>query len=91
MPNDRTDKRHYFQVAGVERVEYPCDKCNQGFYRFNPNGERIEKHNQMQHNCTVCDAVTFFTLPYPALKYKERIFCDWETVRGLPPLSDDES
>ncbi|AIW17454.1 hypothetical protein VITU102760_24280 [Vibrio tubiashii] len=59
---NKSDKRRYFPVGDVERVEYPCQKCNQGFYRYNVNGERIEKHNQMQHNCTHCNAVTFFTI-----------------------------
>ena len=46
----QSDKRRYFPVGDVERVEYPCQNCNQGFYRYTPNGERIKKHNQMQHN-----------------------------------------
>ncbi|ASJ41526.1 hypothetical protein (plasmid) [Vibrio vulnificus YJ016] len=80
----QSDKRHYFPIGDVERVEYPCQKCNQGFYRYTPNGSRIEQHNQMHHNCTHCNAVTFFTIPYPALKYKNRIFVDWETIKGQP-------
>ncbi|MDC5870222.1 hypothetical protein OPW39_15550 [Vibrio europaeus] len=82
--SNRTDKRVYFQIGDVERIEYPCSTCGHGYYHFNPKGERIEKHNQMQHNCTHCNSVTFFTIPYPALRYKGRVFVDWQTVRGLP-------
>lgn len=78
-----SDNRVYLAVGGVERVEYPCQKCREGFYRFDPQGERKTTHNQMPHRCTSCKDVVYFTLPYPALRYKNRLFVDWQTVRGL--------
>ncbi len=76
-----SEKRHYHEVSGIERVEYPC-KCGQGFYRYDPDGER-SVHNQLPHRCTKCDGQVFFSIPYPALRYKGRIFVDWETVNNL--------
>lgn len=74
-----SEKRHYHEVNGIERVEYPC-KCGQGFYRYDPDGER-STHNQLPHRCTKCNELVFFSILYPALRYKGRIFVDWETVR----------
>lgn len=42
-----SEKRHYHEVNGIERVEYPC-KCGQSFYRYDPDGER-STHNQLPH------------------------------------------
>ncbi|MEL7291526.1 MAG: hypothetical protein AAGJ88_04315 [Pseudomonadota bacterium] len=71
-------------LSDVERVEYRCTECKQGYYHFDKDSKRIEQHNQMPHKCTHCGKQTFFTIPYPALRYKGRVFVDWETVRGTP-------
>ncbi len=73
----------YRPVHNIERVEYLC-QCGEGYYRYEPNGQRTTTHNQMPHRCTQCGQRVYFTIPYPALRYKGRIFVDWETVRGYP-------
>lgn len=78
----RTDHRLYRTITDVERVEYPC-KCKRGVYRFDPNGKRLSKNNQLPHVCSHCGAKVYFSIPYPALKYRERIFVDWGTIRGV--------
>lgn len=80
--NKKSDNRIYLTVENVERVEYSC-KCGEGYYRFDPDSERMGKHNQLPHRCTKCKELVYFTLPYPALRYKGRIFADWGTVRSL--------
>lgn len=81
----KLSKSHVLKsVAGVERVDYLCSECQQGYYRFDKDSARIKEHNQMPHKCTHCGKQTFFTIPYPALHYKGRVFVDWETVRGTP-------
>lgn len=79
----KQEQRMYKNVDQVERVEYPCNSCGVGFYRYEHTKKRIETHNQIPHTCNKCGAEVYFTLPYPALRYKGRIFVDWQTVRGL--------
>ncbi|WP_240207701.1 hypothetical protein [Vibrio sp. CyArs1] len=76
-----SDNRVYIKVDGVERVEYPCS-CNKGYFRYDPHSPKIEVHNQLPHLCTACGKQTYFTIPYPAIRYKNRIFADWQTLRG---------
>ncbi len=77
----QSDKRVYKPIESVDRVEFPCE-CKKGYYRYAPDGKRIQPHNQMQHNCTSCGAIAYFTIPYPALRYTNRIFVDWNTIKG---------
>ena len=72
-------------INGVERVEFRCTVCEQGYFHFDKESKRIGEHNQLPHKCTNCGEQVFFTIPYPTLRYKGRIFADWETIRALPP------
>lgn len=78
-----SDGRIYLTVDGVERVEYKCPNCPDGLYRYSPNHNHAPTYSQLAHVCNKCGALTFLALPYPALRYKGRIFADWETMKGL--------
>ncbi len=81
----KLSKDHVLKPAnGVDRLEYRCTECQQGYYHFDKDAERLNKHNQLPHKCTNCSKQVYFTMPYPALFYKGRVFVDWETVRGMP-------
>lgn len=80
-----TDNRIYRQVSGdVERVEYPCSQCQKGVYRYQEQISKITEHNQLPHACNHCGHAVYFTVPYPALRYKNRLFVDFETIRSIP-------
>lgn len=70
-------------AAGVERLEYRCTSCQQGNYHFDKHSDRIEQNSQLPHKCTHCGSLVYFSIPYPALRYKGRVFVDWETIRGI--------
>lgn len=70
-------------LAGVELVEYVCS-CGQGVYRVNTTLPRIKEHNQIPHQCNACQKVSYFTVPYPVLKVRGKIFVHWDTIRGEP-------
>jgi hypothetical protein len=76
-----TNKRVFRPIDSVERVEFACE-CEKGVYRYNPDIKRISTHNQIPHSCNACGHIAYFTIPYPALRYKGRVFVDWETIRG---------
>ncbi|WP_394239844.1 hypothetical protein [Vibrio astriarenae] len=84
MSNSK-DKRIYRTVGDTERVEYPCERCDDGLYHYNAEGMRMSEHNQLPHACKKCGHEVYFSHPYPALRYKGRIFVDWETIRGQMP------
>lgn len=78
----RLNERHFVVlIDGVERVEFQCDMCGQGFYRYDKSGKHIGQHNQLSHVCSHCGHTAYFTVPYPALYYKGRVFVDLETIR----------
>ncbi len=78
-------KQHVLIQLGAEvsRLEYRCNVCTNGYYRYNPNASKKLIHNQHPHSCTSCGREVYFTFPYPALYYKHRIFVDWETIKGF--------
>ncbi|NOI31804.1 hypothetical protein F0238_21210 [Vibrio coralliilyticus] len=86
---NNSDKRVYFAVNGVERVEFECD-CGKGYFRYDPTLKRIPVHNQIPHSCNACGKRAYFTIPYPAIRYKNRIFADSLTLSGFVDL-DEES
>lgn len=77
------EKRFYIGVSDVERVEFKCATCTDGFYRYNPNKEHAPHYNQLAHTCNKCEALVYLAFPYPALRYKGRIFVDWNTIKGF--------
>ncbi len=77
--NEHTISR---QLHDVERIEYRCQRCEAGVYRFNRDGRRIDANKQLPHSCNVCGHEVYFSIPYPALRYRGRLFVDWQTVRS---------
>ncbi len=74
------DARVYRAVNNVERVEFPC-QCGHGVYRYTASDEHTASH-QLPHRCQQCNDLVYFAIPYPALRYKGRLFVDWETIKS---------
>ena len=58
----------------AELIEFHCEKCGQGVYRVQPGSPRPTNPKQWVHKCSACGDEACFSVVYPLIKYKERIF-----------------